>query len=86
MRGRREAREELPRGGQKSRARGGRSPLRGVLDEDGDEEPEDDFAAHYGAVEGGDLAGILAVVVWEAEEEDKADSPEYESDWNGDAS
>jgi len=41
-----------------------------ILDEDGDEEPEDDFAACHGGVEGGDLAGGLAVVVREAEVED----------------
>lgn len=55
------------------------------MNEDGDEEPEDDFAAHYGAVEGGDLAGFLAIVVWEAEEEDQTYGPEDESDGEGDA-
>ena len=55
------------------------------MDEDGDEEPKDDFAAHYRAVEGGDLTGILAIVVWEAEEEDEPYSPEDESDGEGDA-
>ena len=56
------------------------------MDQDGDEEPEDDFAAHDGAVEGGNLAGVLAIVVREAEEEDETYSPEDESDGEGDAS
>ena len=56
------------------------------MDQDGDEEPEDDFAAHDGAVEGGDLARSLAIVIREAEEEDKTYSPKNESDGEGDAS
>ena len=55
-----------------------------VLDEDGDEEPEDDFAAGDGGVKGGDGAGGLAVVGGEAEEKDEADSPEKDGDGDGD--
>ena len=57
-----------------------------ILDQDGDEEPEDDFAAHYGVVEGGDLAGGLAIVVRKAEEENETYGPENESDREGNAS
>ncbi len=45
-----------------------------------DEEPEDDFTAEEGSVEGGDGARGLAVVFGEAEEEDGADGPEEEGD------
>ena len=38
-----------------------------VLNYHCDEKPEDDAAADYTAVEGGDAAGGLAVVVWKAE-------------------
>jgi len=37
---------------------------------------QDDFSADDGAVEGGDAAGGLAVVVWKAEEEHEPDGPE----------
>ena len=46
-----------------------------VLKTDGDEEPEDDLAAHGCFVKGWDRAGGLAIVVGE---------PEEESDANGD--
>ena len=39
-----------------------------VLDEDGDEEPEDDLAARDRFVEAWDLTGRLAVIVWETKE------------------
>ena len=37
-----------------------------VLEEDGDEEPEDDAAFHDGVVEGRDAPGRLAVIVRQA--------------------
>jgi hypothetical protein len=40
-----------------------------ILDYNSDEEPENDFAASEGAVEGRDAAGGLAVVGWEAKVE-----------------
>lgn len=49
-----------------------------VLKQDSDEEPECDFALDDGAQERGDLVGHLAVVGWQAEEEDDADGPETE--------
>lgn len=55
-----------------------------VLDEDGDEEPEDDFAAGNGGVEGRDGAGGLAVVGGEPEKEDEADGPEEDGEGDGD--
>lgn len=56
-----------------------------VLDEDGDEEPEDYFAPDDGTVEGGDAAGGLSVVFRESEEEEDADGPHEEGDGDGDA-
>ena len=56
-----------------------------VLDQDGDEEPGYYLAAQEGAVEGGDAAGGLAVVVWQAEEEDDADSPHEQRDGHRDS-
>lgn len=52
---------------------GGREPV--VLKDDGDEEPYDNFPPEDGVVEGGDFAGCLAIVGWEAEEEGNADEP-----------
>ena len=57
-----------------------------ILDENGNEEPDDDFAAEGGGVEGRDAAGRLAVVVGQAEEEEEADGPQAECDGHGDAS
>lgn len=39
-----------------------------ILEDDGDEEPHDDLTAEQGFVEGGDFAGLLAIVVRQAEE------------------
>lgn len=55
-----------------------------VLDEDGDEEPEDDVAASDGLVERGDVARGLAVVAGEAEEQDHADGPEEDGEGDND--
>lgn len=41
------------------------------MEDDGNPEPDDDVAAEKGAVEGGHLAWILSVVVWEAYESEK---------------
>lgn len=46
-----------------------------VLDDDGDEEPDYDLSAGQRIVEGGDTAGGLAVVGWEAEVEDDSYGP-----------
>ena len=62
---------------------GGREPV--ILYQHSNEEPEDDFAACDGFVEGGDLAWFLAVVVWQAEIEDEADGPEEEREGDCDA-
>lgn len=55
-----------------------------VLDEDRDEEPDHDAALDDGAVEGRDLTGCLAVVVWQAEVDGYTDEPEDEGDQGGD--
>ena len=59
----------------------GREPV--VLDEDGDEEPEDDFAASEGRVEGWDGSGGLAVIVGKTEEEDETGDPHEDGDGDG---
>jgi len=46
---------------------------------------QDDFSADDGAVEGGDAAGGLAVVVWETEEEHEPDGPEEDGKGSCDA-
>lgn len=55
-----------------------------ILEADGDEEPEDDLAAHGRAVEGWDCAGGLAIVVREAKVESHADGDEEHGDRGGD--
>ena len=55
-----------------------------VLEHDGDEEPDDDFAAEEGDVEGWDLAWGLTVIAGETEEQDQADGPEQACDGRGD--
>lgn len=55
-----------------------------VLDDDGDEEPDDNLPAEEGDVEGWDLAWGLTVIAWETEEQDEADSPEEACDRRGD--
>jgi hypothetical protein len=63
---------------------GGAEPV--VLDADDDEEPEDDLAAEEGGVEARDVAGGLAVVFGEADEEGGADGEHErrEGDADGD--
>ena len=53
-----------------------------VLDEHRDEKPRDDFAPEQAGVERRDLAGSLAVIVRQTEEDEGADDPE--EDGNGD--
>lgn len=55
-----------------------------VLDDDHDEEPEDDLASEEGGVEGGDVAGGLAVVFRQADEEGGADGPHEDGDGDAD--
>ena len=55
-----------------------------VLQYHRDEEPDYYLAACERAVEGGDLAGVLAVVVWEAEVEDCAYGEHYQGDGSRD--
>lgn len=55
-----------------------------VLEDDGEEEPEDDFPLEDTPVEGGGVSRGLPVVGWEAEVEDQTDSPQEESDGDGD--
>ena len=47
-----------------------------VLQDDGNEVPEDDLAAEYGLVEGGHLSRGLAIVVGKSEEQQQSNSPE----------
>ncbi len=54
-----------------------------VLDYYHKEEPDYNLAAYERDVEGGDLAGLLTVVLWEAVVHDESDDPEQES--NGDS-
>ena len=55
-----------------------------VLEADGDEEPQDDLAAHGCLVEGWDCAGGLAIVVREAKVESHTDGDEDYGDGGGD--
>ena len=54
-----------------------------ILQNDGDEEPHHYFAAGERAVERWDVAGVLAVVVWEALKEDEPDAEHDECDGDG---
>lgn len=56
-----------------------------ILQDNGDEEPEDDFPAEKGTIKGGNLARLLAVVIWKTEEEHKGDDPQEDGDRSSDA-
>jgi hypothetical protein len=53
------------------------------LQDDGDEHPDDEFAAEQRFVEVRDFAGGLAVVGWERGEEEGSDCEEEGADWAG---
>ena len=55
-----------------------------VLDDDGDEEPENDLTADNGVVEGWHFTRYLAVVFRKTQEENDADNPHEDTNGEGD--